>query len=53
VRTVLIHVNAQVPDSDPRTAKEIADLVEGAIEVGSDNPALSAVEVTVVLAEEV
>jgi Na+/H+-translocating membrane pyrophosphatase len=52
VRTILIHVNAQVPDDDPRSAKEIADEVGGAMEVGWDNPALADVTAEIVLVKE-
>jgi len=53
VRTVLLHVNVQVPDDDGRDAGQIAESVAAAIEVGSDAPELDGLEVAVVLAEEV
>jgi hypothetical protein len=33
-RTILMHLNISVPDSDPRNADEIGDLILGALEVG-------------------
>jgi hypothetical protein len=50
-RTVLMHMNVTVPDEDERTVPELVQALEGAIEVGSDDPTVNALEV--VLAEEV
>lgn len=33
-RTILIHLNVEVRDDDPRNADEVGDLVLGALEVG-------------------
>jgi hypothetical protein len=52
-RTILLHVNADVPDSDPRSAEQIADAVRGALDVGSDDDMLAGVGLEIVLAEEV
>ena len=36
-RTILVHLNVTVPDSDKRNADEVADAILAAIEVGSDD----------------
>jgi hypothetical protein len=41
-RTVLIHLNVQVPDGDERNADEVADAILAAIEVGSDDDSVRA-----------
>lgn len=51
-RTVLIHLNVQVPDEDARDATQIAQAVEGAIEVGSDDASVRGLVIEAVLSEE-
>ena len=52
-RTILVHLNVQVPDKDPRTPGEIARAVYGALEVGSDDDSVRDLKITVALTEEV
>jgi hypothetical protein len=56
-RTVLVHVNVQVPDDDPRTAEDVERAVQGALDVGSDEGNVMGVfhdlVVEIVLCEEV
>lgn len=52
-RTILVHLNVTVPDDDIRSADQIGDAIEAALEVGSDDPSVSGLEVHVVLIEEV
>lgn len=37
MRTILVHLNVEVPDDDPRDANAIADAILSMIEVGSDD----------------
>lgn len=53
MREVLVHLNVQVPDDDPRDAEQIGEAIGAAIEVGSDNEALEGLEVAVALVDEV
>jgi hypothetical protein len=53
MRTVLIHLNVEAPDDDPRTAEEISAAVMGAVEVGSDDDSVSGLVIEAVLTEEV
>ena len=39
-RTILVHLNVTVPDDDYRSIGHIAEAIEGAIQVGSDDPSL-------------
>lgn len=50
-RTVLVHLNISVPTDDDRDAENIAKAIEGALEVGSDDPTVSGLAITVALAE--
>jgi hypothetical protein len=50
-RTVLMHLNVEVPDTDGRSVPELVAAVEAAIEVGSDNEALNDLVIETVLAE--
>ena len=50
-RTVLMHLNVEVPDDDGRSVPELIDALEGAIEVGSDHPGLNDLVIEVVMAE--
>lgn len=52
-RTILIHLNVEVPDEDTRDYKDIVSDVEGAIEVGSDPEHVGHMTVDVALAEEI
>jgi hypothetical protein len=52
-RTVLVHLNVEAPDSDTRTADQIADALMGALEVGADDDSVRELSVTAPLAEEV
>jgi len=51
-RTVLVHLNVQVPAHDQREPREIADAIHGALDVGSDDEVRHLV-VTIPLVEEV
>ncbi len=52
-RTILIHQNVQVPDDDDRTADQIKEAVDAAIEVGSDHESVRGLVIEAVLWEEV
>ena len=52
-RTVLVHLSVLVPAVVGSSADEVADAIMGAIEVGSDDPSMAGLHVTVTLAEEV
>lgn len=56
MRTILIHINAEVPEDFEGTADQLADEVIGALQVGTDpenTPLLCEAGVTIPLAEEV
>lgn len=56
MRTILVHINAEVPEDFAGTADQLADEIIGAIEVGKDpenTPLLCEAAVVVPLAEEV
>lgn len=55
-RTVLVHLNCEVPEDFTGTADELADEIAGAIQVGTDadhTPLLCEAGVTIPMAEEV
>lgn len=52
-RTVLVHLNVEVPDSDPRDADQIGEAISGALEVGSDDESVSGLTIVVALTDEV
>lgn len=52
-RTILIHLNVEAPDTDERTADQIADAILAALEVGSDDNSVRELEIVAPLAEEV
>lgn len=52
-REILVHLNVEVPDDDPRSAQEITDLVMGAIAVGSDTPAFADMWIVMAMSEEI
>ncbi len=52
-RTILVHLNVQLPSDDPREAKEIAEYVESALMVGLEGGPQGSLDVEVALAEEV
>jgi len=52
-RTVLVHLNVEVPGWDGRTANQIADAILAAIEVGQDDETVRDLKVDAPLAEEV
>lgn len=52
-RTILVHLNVEVPDHDDREAEAIADAILAAVEVGSDSDEVRDLMVTAPLAEEV
>lgn len=52
-RTILVHLNVSVPDDDTRSMGEIAEAIEGAIEVGSDDPSLQGLAIHTALVDEV
>lgn len=51
-RTVLVHLNVEVPAGDPRTPNQIADAIIGALEVGSDDDSVRDLKPLATLAEE-
>jgi hypothetical protein len=55
-RTILVHLNCEVPADFAGTADELADEIAGAIQVGTDpghTPLLCEAGVTIPMAEEV
>lgn len=52
-RIILVHLSVAVSESDKRTADEIADAIQAAYEVGSDDDSVRNLRVTAVLAEEI
>jgi len=52
-RTVLVHLNVEVPAEDGRNADQIADAILAAIEVGQDDDSVRDLKVGAPLAEEV
>lgn len=52
-RIVLLHLHVEVPEEDDRNADKIADAIEAALEVGSDDDSVKNLEVIITLAEEV
>jgi hypothetical protein len=52
-RTILMHLNVSVPADDNRSIGEIAEAIEGAIEVGSDDPSLAGLVIQTALVDEV
>lgn len=53
MRTVLVHLNVQVPDYDNRTADEVGGAILDALDVGSDDDAVRNLLVECPLVEEV
>lgn len=54
MRVVLVHLNVEVADDDPRTAEEIAAYIDDALVVGMDgHEGAEGLAVTVALADEV
>jgi hypothetical protein len=53
MREILLHLNAQLPDDDPRTVEQIEQGVKNALEVGSDDPSLAGIDLEVAMAEEI
>lgn len=55
-RTILAHLNIEVPDDSTATADDIAAEVAGALDVGTDpdhTPTLATAEVVITLVEEI
>lgn len=52
-RTILVHLNVEVPDEDDRSADQIADALLGALEVGGDDDSVRDLKVIAPLAEDV
>jgi hypothetical protein len=52
-RTIIVHLNVQVPDDDPRLAAEIGQAILGAVEVGSDDDSVRDLVVTAPLSEQI
>lgn len=52
-REILVHLNVEVPDSDTRDPRDIADAITGALEVGSDDDSVRNLTIVAPLAEEV
>jgi hypothetical protein len=53
-RTILVHINVTLADTDTRTVKQVEDAIEGAINVGWDDAHTgTGMEITVAMAEEV
>jgi hypothetical protein len=53
MRTILVHLNVEVPAKDDRPADVIAAALYDAISVGSDDDSVRDLEVVVAFAEEV
>lgn len=51
-RTVLVHLNVEVPGEDQRNAEQIASALMQALEVGSDDETVYYLRPTVALTEE-
>jgi hypothetical protein len=52
-RTIIVHLNIELPDSDKRTADEIADAITESLSVSSDKDPVRFEDVVAPLAEEV
>ena len=52
-RSILVHLNVEVPADDERDADQIAEAVAAALEVGSDDESVRGFTYAVPLAEEV
>jgi len=52
-REILIHMNVEVPEDDKRSAEEISQAIQGALEVGSDNEILEGISWQIPLAEDI
>lgn len=52
-RTILVHLNIEVPDDDRRSAEQIGANVEAALNISSDEPSRREENVEVALAEEI
>lgn len=52
-RTILVHLNVEVPDEDERNPNQIADAIMGALEVGQDDDTVRDLVITAPLADEV
>ena len=53
MRTVLVHLNVEVPDDDKRDPDDIANALMAALHVGSDHPSVERLRVECPLVEEV
>ena len=53
MREILVHLNVEAPDSDTRTADEIAAAIMAALEVGSDDESVSALIIVPAMSEEI
>ena len=53
MRTFLVHLHVEAPDTDERTPDQIADAIGGALEVGSDDESMHGLSFAVPLAEEI
>lgn len=51
-RTVLVHLNVEVPDTETRTADQIADAILSALVVGGDDESVWELDIVCPLAEE-
>jgi hypothetical protein len=51
-RTILVHLNIEVPDTDTREADEIGEALVAAVHVGSDDDEVRELIVRNVLSEE-
>ncbi len=52
-RTILIHLNVELPADDPRPAQEVIDYVEAALQVGLEGGPAGPLDCEIALAEEV
>ena len=52
-RTILVHLNVEVPEGDERTVEEIEESILAAIIVGSDDDSVRDLIITIPLAEEI
>lgn len=52
-RTVLIHLNVEVPDEDERDPEAIGQAISGVLEVGQDDDSVRDLVIFVALTDEV
>jgi hypothetical protein len=51
-RTILVHLNIEIPADDSRTPNQVADAIEAALSVVADHDSLAGMTITCPMAEE-